>query len=42
MEKIAPKVYETPATEVVAVSATGMICQSTRTVDYEYGNLDES
>ena len=42
MEKTAKKVYETPATEVVAVRATGMICQSTRTVDYESVNLDES
>lgn len=42
MKTTAPKVYETPATEVVAVRTTGMICESTRTVDYEYGNLDES
>ena len=42
MKAMAPKVYETPATEVVAVRAMGMICQSTRTVDYESVNLDEN
>ena len=41
MKTMAKKVYETPATEVVAVRAAGMICQSTRAVDYEYVNLDE-
>ena len=42
MEKTAKKVYETPATKVVAERVTGMICQSTRTEDYEFVNLDES
>ena len=42
MEKTAKKGYETPATVVVEVTATGMICQSAKTVDYEFGNLDEN
>lgn len=42
MEKTAKKVYETPTTVVVEVTATGMICQSFKTTDYEFGNLDES
>ncbi len=41
MEKNAKKGYETPTTVVVEVTATGMICQSFKTTDYEFGNLDE-
>ena len=42
MEKTAKKGYETPATVVVEVIATGMICQSAETEDYVFGNLDEN
>lgn len=42
MEKTAKKGYETPATVVVEVTATGMICQSAKTEDYVFGNLDEN
>ena len=38
MEKTAKKGYETPATEVVEVTATGKICQSAETEDYVFGN----
>lgn len=42
MKTMAKKVYEAPATEVVEVIATGMICQSAETEDYVFGNLDEN
>lgn len=42
MKKTAKKGYETPATEVVEVTATGMICLSAKTEDYEFANLDEN
>ena len=42
MKTMAKKVYEAPATVVVEVRATGMVCQSAKTEDYEFGNLDES
>lgn len=42
MKTMAKKIYEAPATEVVEVTATGMICQSAETEDYVFGNLDEN
>ena len=42
MKTMAKKEYQTPATEVVEVIATGMICQSAETEDYVFGNLDEN
>lgn len=41
-KRLLKKGYETPATEVVEVIATGMICQSAETEDYVFGNLDEN
>ena len=40
MKTMAKIVYQTPATEVVEVRATGMVCQSAKTEDYLYVGLD--
>ena len=40
MKTMAKIVYQTPATEVVEVRATGIICQSAVTEDYLYVGLD--
>ena len=42
MKTLAKIVYQTPATEVVEVRATGMVCQSAKTEDYKFFSLDES
>ena len=42
MKTLAKIVYQTPATEVVEVRATGMVCQSAKTEDYKFFSQDES